>query len=64
MGPERPPKLAFQVLKHGRMVFSRDPVKVHRFRERTYSRHADYRPIERWFREANQRRLQTRVNLG
>lgn len=53
---DAPPKLAFQVLKHGVLAFSRDPVALHRFRVRTYSAHADYEPIERFFREATKRR--------
>ena len=57
---EAPSKLAFQVLKHGRVVFARDPIELHRFRVRTYSRHADYQPIERLFREATKRRVLTR----
>ena len=55
---EAPPKLAFHVLKHGLLAFARDPVELHRFRVRTYSLHADYEPVERFFREATKRRAQ------
>ena len=51
------PKLAFHVLKHGRVVFERDPVLVHRFRVRTYDLHADYAPVERWFRAVTKERV-------
>lgn len=53
---DAPPKVAFHVLKEGRVVLERDPVDLHRFRVRTYSRHADHQPIERFFREASERR--------
>jgi predicted nucleotidyltransferase len=53
---DAPPKAAFHVLKEGRVVLERDPVDLHRFRVLTYWRHADYQPIERFFREAEERR--------
>jgi predicted nucleotidyltransferase len=53
---DAPSKVAFHVLKEGRVVLERDPVDLHRFRVRTYSRHADYQPVERFFREARERR--------
>jgi hypothetical protein len=53
---DAPPKVAFHVLKEGRVVLERDPVDLHRFRVLTYSRHADHQPIERFFREASERR--------
>jgi predicted nucleotidyltransferase len=61
---EAPPKLAFHVLKHGRVAFVRDPVEFHRFQVRTYSRHADYQPVERWFRLATKRRAESAGRLG
>jgi uncharacterized protein len=59
-----PPKLAFHILSRGRVAFERDPVDLHRLRVRTYSRHADYQPVERLFREATKRRAQAAVRLG
>lgn len=53
---DAPSKLAFQVLKHGKVAFERDPVDLHRFRVRTYSRHADYEHVERFFRHATKAR--------
>lgn len=53
---DAPPVLAFQVLKHGKEALVRDPVALHRYRVRTYSLHADYAPIERFFREVTRRR--------
>jgi predicted nucleotidyltransferase len=61
---DAPPKLAFHVLKHGRVVLDRDPVQLHRFRVRTYSRHADYEPVERFFREATKRRARAARGHG
>jgi len=61
---DAPPKLAFHVLKYGRIAFVRDPVEFHRFQVRTYSRHADYQPIERWFRLATKRRAEAAGRLG
>ncbi|MEO8180849.1 MAG: nucleotidyltransferase domain-containing protein [Deltaproteobacteria bacterium] len=61
---EAPPKLAFHVLKHGLVAFVRDPVEFHRFQVRTYSRHADYQPVERWFRLATKRRAESAGRLG
>ncbi len=54
---EASPKLAFHVVRTGLVAFERDPVDLHRFRVRTYSRHADYERVERFFREALKRRL-------
>ena len=51
-------------MKHGLVVFARDPVELHRFRVRTYSRHADYQPVERLCREATKRRALAQVNGG
>jgi uncharacterized protein len=56
---DAPPKLAFHVLKYGRSAFIRDPVAFHRFQVRTFSRHADYEPVERLFRLATKRRAQS-----
>ncbi len=53
---DAPPALAFQVLKHGKIALERDRVALHRFRVRTYARHADFEPTERLFREATRRR--------
>lgn len=53
---DAPPALAFQVLKHGLVVCERDSVALHRFRVRTYSIHADYAPVERFFRDTTRRR--------
>jgi predicted nucleotidyltransferase len=52
---DAPPKLAFHVLKEGRVAFERDPVDLHRFRVRTYARHADYQFVERFFGGAGAR---------
>lgn len=52
-----PPALAFQVLKHGRLAYERDPTAVHRFRVRTYSLHADFEPVEKFFRAVTRRRV-------
>ncbi|HEY6877097.1 MAG TPA: nucleotidyltransferase domain-containing protein [Polyangiales bacterium] len=54
---DAPPALAFQVLKYGLVAFERDRVDLHRFRVRTYSLHADYEPVERFFREVTQKRV-------
>lgn len=51
-----PPALAFQVLAHGLLAFTRDPAALHEFRVRTYSAHADFEPTERFFREVTKRR--------
>lgn len=48
--------LAFRALAEGRVAFTRNVEALHRFRVRTYSRHADYQPVERFFREATRRR--------
>jgi uncharacterized protein len=53
---DAPPKLAFHVLKHGRVATVRDAVALHRLRVRTYSLHADYEPIERFFRKITKQR--------
>lgn len=53
---DAPPALAFQVLKHGKVAFERNATALHRFRVRTYARHADYEPVERFFREVTRRR--------
>jgi len=53
---EAPPALAFQVLKHGRVAFEREPSALHRFRVRTYARHADFELVERFFRDVTRRR--------
>jgi predicted nucleotidyltransferase len=53
---DAPPALAFQVLKHGKIALERDRVALHRFRVRTYTRHSDFEPTERLFREATRRR--------
>jgi predicted nucleotidyltransferase len=49
---DAPPALAFQALKHGRVVLCRDPVALHRFRVQTYRRHADFAPVEELFLQA------------
>jgi predicted nucleotidyltransferase len=53
---EAPPALAFQVLKHGVVALERDRKDLLRFRVRTYALHADYEPVERFFREVTKRR--------
>ena len=53
---DAPPKLAFHALRDGRVALCRDPAELHRFRVRTWSRHADYEPVERFFRDAVKRR--------
>ena len=49
---DAPPKLAFHALSEGRVALERDPIDLHRFRLRTWARHADYAPVERFFRQA------------
>jgi predicted nucleotidyltransferase len=61
---DAPPKLAFQVLRHGVVAFQRDPVPLHRFRVATYSRHADYEPVERLFRAVTKRRALSEAGHG
>lgn len=51
-----PPTLVFQVLKHGRVALERDPRDLHRLRVRTYSAHADYAHVERFFRAVTKAR--------
>jgi predicted nucleotidyltransferase len=58
------PKLAFHVLKEGRVVLERDPVDLHRFRVLTYSRHADHQAVERFFHEADKQRGLAAVPRG
>lgn len=53
---DAPPALAFQVLKHGKVCLERDRTALHRFRLRTYTKHSDFEPVERFFREATRRR--------
>jgi hypothetical protein len=38
------------------VALERDAVALHRFRVRTYSRHADYEPVERFYRQVTRRR--------
>jgi predicted nucleotidyltransferase len=59
-----PPALAFQVLKYGVVAFERDTLSLHRFRVRTYGAHADYEPVERFFREVTKRRALGGVSRG
>lgn len=59
-----PPALAFQVLKYGVVAFERDVRPLHRFRVRTYGAHADYEPVERFFREVTKRRAISGVSGG
>lgn len=47
---DAPPQLAFRLLAEGKLAFERDPVDLHRFRVRTYSRQADHQHVERFFR--------------
>ena len=54
---DAPPALAFQVLKYGVPAFEREPLALHRFRVRTYGKHADYAPVESFFREVTRRRV-------
>ncbi|HTV23780.1 MAG TPA: nucleotidyltransferase domain-containing protein [Polyangiaceae bacterium] len=56
---DAPPKLAWRVLKEGRVAFERDPIDLHRFRVRTYSRHADLQHVERFLLTASQQKLAT-----
>jgi predicted nucleotidyltransferase len=53
---DAPPALAFRVLRDGKLLLDRDPVALHRFRVRTYSRHADYAHVERFFRNVTRER--------
>jgi uncharacterized protein len=48
---DAPLALAFRALKHGQVAFERDPRDLLRFRVRTYSLHADYARVERFFNE-------------
>lgn len=59
-----PPALAFQVLKYGVVAFDRDVRSLHRFRVRTYSAHADYEPVERFFRDVTKRRAIAGASRG
>ena len=59
-----PPALAFQVLKYGLVAFERDARFLHRFRVRTYGAHADYEPVERFFRAVTKRRAAAGVTRG
>lgn len=61
---DAPPALAFRVLKDGLLAFERDPADLHRFRVRTYRLHADYAPVERFFREATRRRALAGAGRG
>jgi hypothetical protein len=54
---DAPPALAFQVLKHGKLAFERDRPALHRFRVRTYARHSDFEPTERFFRAVTRKRV-------
>lgn len=53
---DAPSKLAFHVLRDGQVVLERLPELLHRFRVATYSRHADYEPIERFFAQVTKAR--------
>lgn len=59
-----PPKLAFNVLRDGRVALCRDPVELHRFKMRTWWEHADFEPTERFFREVVKRRAMQAVSRG
>jgi predicted nucleotidyltransferase len=59
-----PPALAFQVLKHGKLVFERDRTALHRFRVRTYARHSDFESTERFFRELTRTRTLAGASRG
>jgi predicted nucleotidyltransferase len=61
---DAPPALAFQVLKNGKLAFERDRVALHRFRVRTYTRHSDFEPTERFFRDVTRRRALSNANHG
>jgi predicted nucleotidyltransferase len=61
---DAPPKLAFHALKDGRVAFERAPEHLHRFRVATYSRHADYEPVERFFRARTKARAARGVTGG
>jgi hypothetical protein len=61
---EAPPVLALAVLKHGRLALCRDEVALHRFRVATYRRHADYEPVERFFREVTKARAKGTSRRG
>jgi predicted nucleotidyltransferase len=61
---DAPPALAFQVLKGGTLAFERDRIALHRFRVRTYARHADFEPTERFFRAATRRRALAGTTRG
>jgi predicted nucleotidyltransferase len=61
---DAPPALAFQVLKSGELAFERDRVALHRFRVRTYARHSDFEPTERFFREVTRRRALAKASRG
>lgn len=61
---DAPPKLAFHILQHGVVAFDKDRVPLHRFRVATYSRHADYEPVERLFRSATKQRALNEAERG
>jgi hypothetical protein len=61
---EAPPVLALAVLKHGRLALCRDEVALHRYRVSIYRQHADYEPVERFFREVTRARASRRARRG
>lgn len=61
---DAPPKLAFHILRHGVVAFEKGRVPLHRFRVATYSRHADYEPVERLFRAATKQRALNEAERG
>lgn len=61
---DAPPALAFQILKSGKLAFERDRTALHRFRVRTYARHSDFEPTERFFRAVTRQRSLARPNGG
>jgi predicted nucleotidyltransferase len=61
---DAPPALAFQILKSGKLAFERDRIALHRFRVRTYARHADYESTERFFRNVTRQRALGEASRG
>lgn len=61
---DRAPTVAFEALRDGKVILSRDPIALHRFRTRIYRLHADYEHVERLFRTRTARRAPTRASNG
>lgn len=61
---EASPALAFQVLAHGRVIFAKDPARLHRFRVRAFREHGDREEVERLFQQTTKERAQGVLRRG